>query len=329
MKPFPREDASGRDAPASGDQLLLTDTRLRRILGAFWVLDGLLQIQPQMFTMNMITGMMAPISQGQPAPIAANLNWWIAFTTRNLIPLNWGIMVLQVAIGLCLLTGHWVKPAAVISLIWALVVWYVGEGLSLLLTGQGSALTGAPGSVMLYFLLTFSFLAEPGTPLHLTRTGMRRALAGFWIFAALLQLQPYWWQPKQISQLVTGFYAPGTISGVVVDPSLHWLAAVSAGTEVPLNLALIVVFATLGIGLFLARRSSLRPWLIASIVVCLLIWWFTQDLGMTLTGMATDPNSGPLLALLALGCWHRRPARETQRASQPDRSRPSTALGPA
>ena len=37
--------------------------------------------------------------------------------------------------------------------------------------------------------------------------------------------------------------------------------------------------------------------------------WLTQGLGELFTGMATDPESGPLLALLALSFWPV-PARE-------------------
>ena len=33
------------------------------------------------------------------------------------------------------------------------------------------------------------------------------------------------------------------------------------------------------------------------------IWVIGQAFGMILTGSATDPNSGPLLALLAMAYW--------------------------
>jgi len=281
---------------------------LRRIVGLLWLIDGLLQLQPAMFTMNMINGIMAPVSQGQPAPIAANLKWIIAFTTQNLVPINWGIVLLQVVLGLCFISGRWVKAAAVVSVVWALVVWYAGEGMSMLFTGQGSALTGAPGSVLLYALLTLIFFLDWGdsdkdSASSRSRRQVRWALAAFWGFAGLLQLQPYWWQAKQISGVIGGLYSPGTLSGVLVDPSLHWAARVTSGIEVPLNLVLVAVFLIVGLGLFFARPAQLKPWLIASIALSLIIWWFSQDLGMALTGMATDPNSGPLLVLLAGTCW--------------------------
>jgi len=38
-------------------------------------------------------------------------------------------------------------------------------------------------------------------------------------------------------------------------------------------------------------------------VVAAFIWVFGEAFGQILTGGATDPNSGPLLALLALAYW--------------------------
>ncbi len=294
--------------------MLLSDTRLRQIMGVLWVLVGLLQLQPQMFTMNMVNGVMAPTVNGQPGPIAASLHWIIGITTQYLVPINWGIALIQIAIGVWLLSGRAIKQAILLSVIWAVVVWYAGEGMSMLLTGQASILTGAPGAVLLYPLIALTFYpkrqVDGGTQSLLSRRGLRFFLAGFWVFAALLQLQPNWWQSGQISQQIAAMYSPDTVSGVILDPSLHWLSGVTSGAEVPLNLVLIVVFLALGGGLFLAKDARVRPWLVASIIVSLAIWWFNEALGMILTGMATDFNSGLLLVVMALACWPRiqRPA---------------------
>jgi hypothetical protein len=40
-----------------------------------------------------------------------------------------------------------------------------------------------------------------------------------------------------------------------------------------------------------------------TIVLGLVFWVATQGFGLILTGAATDPNSGPLIVLLALACW--------------------------
>ena len=53
----------------------------------------------------------------------------------------------------------------------------------------------------------------------------------------------------------------------------------------------------------MARDKQLRPFLIASIVVSVIFWYFTEAFGMILTGMATDFNSGLLVVVMALAVW--------------------------
>lgn len=47
----------------------------------------------------------------------------------------------------------------------------------------------------------------------------------------------------------------------------------------------------------------MRPFLIASIVMSVVIWYSSEAFGMILTGMATDFNSGLLLVIMALAAW--------------------------
>ncbi len=293
--------------------MLLSKQLLRRILGVLWLIDGLLQLQPQMFTMNMVNGVMAPTAQNQPAPVAASLNWIIAVTTHNLILVNLLIAVVQVVLGILLLTGFWVRGTVIASVVWALIVWYGGEGMSMLLTGQAGILTGAPGAVLLYPFLGLliypkasssqSSSAETDKNFLLSQKHFHWVLAGFWVFAALLQLQPYWWQSGQISQLISGMVGLGGFNGILVDPIFKGLSALTANIEVPLNILLIVVFLALGVGLAVVKEDRLRPFLIASLVISFLIWWGTQGFGMIFTGLATDFNSGLLLIVMDLACW--------------------------
>ena len=305
--------------------MLISNERLRQILGGLWLLDGLLQLQPGMFTINLVNGIMAPNLQGQPVLVSASLSWIVEIVTQHLVMINWTIAMIQIALGICIVIGYRLKAVLIMSVIWALIVWYAGEGIGLLLTGQATFLTGAPGAVLLYALLALAlyphkkpqealigvgkefpsqgFLID-NTYLLSRRNHLRWALAGFWLLSALLQFQPYWWQPEHISQVIQGVEVPGTLSAVLVSPSLHWFAEVASGRETLINLFLILLSLGLAIGLIVVRKGHwLRMLLLLSILFSLLIWWATEAFGMVFTGMATDVNSGPLLILMALACW--------------------------
>lgn len=279
--------------------------RIRQILGVLWIIDGLLQLQPQMFTMNMVNKVLDPISAGQPSFVASSLQWIVIVITQNLVAANIIIAIVQVALGVLFLSGRWVRETVIASLVWAVLVWYGGEGMSLLLTGQGSALTGAPGAVLLYPLLGFLVYPRKDNPEEglISRSEFRWYLAGFWLLSALLQLQPYWWQSGQISNAISGMVGMGGADNFAVDPILNALVKATAGLEIPLNILLILVFLALAVALVVVKGKQLRFVLIASIVVSVLVWYTTQALGGILTGMATDFNSGLLLIIMALACW--------------------------
>ena len=318
--------------------MLLTRMTLQRILGLLWLIDGLLQLQPLMFTGDMINGVMRPMLQGQPGFIGSSLQFIVDQTTLHLALVNVVIAVVQICLGLgfLLLSDRWVKELVIASIVWALIVWYGGEGMSMLLTGTASILSGAPGAVLLYPLLGFAVYPRKKSDRAvqqgkvntrfdglLTRANLRWVLAGFWIFAALLQLQPNWWQPGQISQTIGGMLGQGGLDAVLVDPLLQRLSDLTANIEIPLNIALIVIFLALGVGIAVARREQLRPFLIASIVMSVIFWYCTEAFGMILTAMSTDFNSGLLVVVMALACWpkaqaihvaRRRAVRETREA---------------
>lgn len=324
--------------------MLLTRKQLCRVLGALWLIDGLLQLQPQMFTMNMVNGVMVPTVQSQPNLVAASLKYIIAVTTAHLTAVNLVIAGVQIVLGLLILSGLWVRETVLASIIWAVIVWYGGEGMSMLLTGHGSALTGAPGAVLLYPLLGLAVYPRVATPLGQSMKGiapetgenglvsrdvLRWVLAGFWFFAALLQLQPYWWAKGQISSAVSSMVGQGGFNGALVDPVLSGLANLTANAETPLNIVLILAFLALGVAILLTKGSQLRAALIASMVVSLVIWYFAEAFGMIFTGMATDFNSGLLLVLMALAVMPRvAPALAThgQVASTTGRPQPEGSI---
>ena len=326
--------------------MLLSQKRLLQILGTLWFIDGLLQLQPRMFTMNLVDNILMPAVQGQPAWIAANLIWIIHIITLHLILVNGGIAAVQIVIGASLLVGssrwptsRFVKGMLLFTIAWSIVVWYGGEGMNMLLTGQASILTGAPGAVLFYALL--AFVAYPGrraSPLEkvtmpeeplgmLSRHQLRWYFAAFWLLSALLQLQPFWWQSWQISRTIGGITGQGGLNSIFVDPVVGWLSHITSNAETPLNIILIVLFMGLGVGLLLVKNKQVLPLLILSIAISFIIWWVAEGFGMIFTGIATDFNSGLLLIVVALACWERaQPSMATIRHSpiHPDKQQASS-----
>lgn len=200
--------------------------------------------------------------------------------------------------------------------------------MSMLLTGTSSILSGAPGAVLLYPLLGLAIWPRPSSRTSSTQTSegtqddgllsrraLRWALSGFWFFAALLQLQPNWWQQGQISQAIGAMVGQGGLNKFLVDPVLTPLSNATATIEIPLNIILIVVFLALGIGLAVMKEKQLRLVLIASIIVSVLFWYASEAFGMIMTGMATDFNSGLLVVVMALAVWPRVRLKEATRSA--------------
>jgi hypothetical protein len=309
--------------------MLISQKLLRRILGVLWLVDGILQVQPQMFTANMINSVLVPTLSDQPAPVAASLHAITLLIAQHLVFFNLLIAIVQAEIGIFLIAGLWVRGTIILSCVWALIVWYGGEGMNMLLTGQASVLTGAPGAVLLYplvGLLIYPRRAQPsgeGEDGLIRRAHFRRVLAGFWIFAALLQVQPFWWQHGQLAGAVddmTGMV--GKLNAILLDPILVPLSRLMVPLEAPLNVALILLFLGLGLGLALVRTGRVRPLLVCSLALSLLIWWLAQGFGMLFTGQATDFNSGLLIIFMTLACWPK-----TQSAPQ-DAARQSHQVSP-
>jgi hypothetical protein len=310
--------------------MALSLKRIRHILGVLWLIDGLLQLQPQMFTMNMVTKVLDPITAGQPSFIASNLQWIVNIITTNIVTANIAIAVVQIALGVLFLSGRWVRETVIFSIVWALLVWYGGEGMSLLLTGQGSALTGAPGAVLLYPLIGLLIYPRKDDPEQglVARSTFRWFLAGFWLLAALLQLQPYWWQSGQISGAIGGMIGMGGGDNFAVDPILNALSHATDTLEVPLNILLIVIFLALAVALVVVKEKQIRPVLIVSIIVSALLWYTTQALGGIFTGMATDFNSGLLLIVMTLACWPQASQVSTTTEGTPTETAPQRENAP-
>ena len=182
-----------------------TIVRMKRMMvwsiALLWLLDAGLQAQPRMFTLDFISNIMTPSVAISPSIFANLANWTIALITPNIGEWNWLFTTVQFAIAIALLVelagkNEWVtKGELILSIVWGLGVWVVGEGTSGVFTGNGTLLTGAPGSVLLYVLIAaFYFLPDRWWNLNARFCLPRDALALVFLYGVVAQvlIRPFW-----------------------------------------------------------------------------------------------------------------------------------------
>jgi hypothetical protein len=301
--------------------------RLQLAVAFLWLLDGVLQFQAFMFGRG-FTAMLRESAPGNPAFIAGPVTWSAQLIAQHPVPANTVFAVIQLLIGLGIAWRPALKPALALSVGWSLAVWWLGEGLGGLLTGTASPVSGAPGAVLLYALIAVLLWprdrAGPGpvtgAPFAAASGAGARAARALWLMLwgglAVLALLPASRAPRAMSGVIASMSAgqPGWLAGL--DRQLaHSLSRHGPAAAVILAVALAVIAA----GIYLPRRA-VRTVLVLAIAVAAALW-VAQGLGGVLTGSATDPDSGPLLALLALCFW--------PHSGRAPTSRPAPAEAPA
>jgi hypothetical protein len=270
------------------------------VLGVLWILDGALQLQPFMFGRGFAEQVIAPAGDGQPRFVASGVHWAADLVASA--PVAWDLVfaVVQLVIGIGLLVPGRVRLALLASLAWSAGVWFFGEGLGGLASGHADLLTGAPGAVLLYAVVAMG-VWPPSPGAHATEDErpagwLPLAWAVMWVGGAAFQLLPGQNRAADVS---------GAINGNA-DGAPEWLAHLDhsvatklTGTGVAALVVLVVVQAAIGLAAIPpgAPRSVAG---VAGIAVSVLFWVFGQSLGELWTGQATDPNTAPLMVLMAL-----------------------------
>ena len=148
--------------PSAGQAAeVLARRRLQLALAVIWLLDGVLQYQPFMFSRGFPL-MLAGMAQGNPRAVAAPITWSATIIGHHLTLTNTAFATIQVAIGLGIAFRPTTRAALATSIAWAASVWWLGEGLGGVLTSTGAdPLTGAPGAVILYAMLAVMLWPAP------------------------------------------------------------------------------------------------------------------------------------------------------------------------
>ena len=295
-------------------------------LGGLWIWSGLLQAQPGMFAMDMISTTMQLSATAQPGWLTGLIRWSIRMVTPRLVAFNWCVIVLEIGLGLLLL-GVWsrgVRPALWLSMVWALAVWVFGEGMGQLLTRSATFLAGAPGAMLLYGVGAALLLLPSKRWNH--RSGLPSlptlVVLGSLVLGAFLQLAPVFWTALGLaSPFGEGVMMP---QPVLLRSAVNVGGALAFATPVAFNAALVLTMLGLACLLFLWPGNRLVFW--AAVIFLALTWVVGQDMGMLFSGMATDPNSAPILTLLLVsgctdgGTQHARPAAWLNRHRAPPRT---------
>ncbi len=263
---------------------------LQIILGVFWFADGILQLKPQMFSSQFISQVVLPTAQGQPLSIGHIITLAASLVAPHIAIYNFLFAGIQLFLGIMLIINVWVKGTLFISLIWTAIVWWLSEGFGMMFTGQATFLTGAPGAVFLYGLI--GIIVWPGNE-DTEANGVlsykwskvsRYSLAALWTIGGFLQLQP-------------AFLTHGGLNGVF---SVDWFNHLAASNPVLINLMFAILMWATGLLLLFKNMKLFYTGFWLSVLMALFIWWAGEGFGQIFTPVGTDPNSGPLLVLLAL-----------------------------
>lgn len=280
---------------------------LQLTLAVAWLLDGMLQLQPFMFSKG-FPQMLAGAAQDNPAAASRPIIWGAAFIAHHLTVCNAIFAALQVALGLGIAWLPTIRIALACSVAWSMGVWWLGEGLGGVLTGTASPLDGAPGAVTLYALL--AVLLWPALPAARSAPFAAAGAVGKDIARALWMTL---WASLAFFALLPASRAPGAASGTFAAMAAGqpgWLSGLLtsigralAGQGLLTSVLLAAAMAAVAISTFLPARPA-RAGVALAVAVAAFIW-LAEGLGDILTGNGTDPNSGPLLALLAIAFWPR------------------------
>ena len=291
----------------------------------------MLQYQSFMFS-KAFAQMIGSTASGNPAIIADPITWSARLIGDHVVVTNAVFATIQLLIGLGIAWRPTVRIALGASVIWALGVWWFGEGLGPCPDGRREPAQRGPGAVIIYALLAVllwpvardrpaPFVAGRAVGIHAARA----AWLVLWASLAYFALTPGSRAPQAVSSTISGMASgqPGWLAWI----DNHAASALSHdGLAVPIVLAIALIVVALGV--FLPPPAA-RATLVLALVLAAAIW-LAEGLGGILTGSGTDPNSGPLLALLAIAYWPVAKAVSGKRRCQPRHRRENSDMtGPS
>ncbi|QQE77715.1 hypothetical protein [Alicyclobacillus sp. SO9] len=291
---------------------------LQRGLGILWLIAGLLQAQPLMFTTDFYAWYPSSIMEsllqnavdGGPRWLVAIGHAGSAVWSTHPILFNVLVIVIQILLGLSLLVIKARKSTRFIlwiSIVWAIPVWVFGEGMGGFFTAS-SYFEGLPGAAFMYavsaiILLLPEYFWEDGQAIRWmsVSTGM------YWGVSAVYQVVPAfgYWGHYGLMELFGN-------SSSLPQPAILSLPIQSAALAISHH-AVIWNAIFSAILILLAMASFRNRWTRLSIWLTLLwlawSWWFGEDFGGIFSGLGTDVNTIPVVGLWMVVLWRSRSAK--------------------
>lgn len=294
-------------------------------LGALWLLDGVLQLQPSMFAAGSYGLLGSLVANAMPTGTLYTGLEQAALTTfhAHLVPMDLAAAAVQLLVGAALVVGSWKQRGALEriglagSIGWGLCIWVIGEAFGNLIFPQDSMVVGAPGAALVYAVLAVALWpagdgppergallpagAAAGAPASASALGLRFGVAAWTVL----------WDATALLFLEIGNRAPDGLAAQISNEAAgepSWLAGMDRaigrgllGHGVVVAFVLAVVQVSIGQGAL--RPRSRRLALGAGIALSTAYWVVGQNFGDLLTGHASDPNVGPPMILLACALW--------------------------
>lgn len=271
-------------------------------LGIMWVADSLLQTQPLLFTAQFVRQVLRPFLIDQPGLWRGSLAHLLHLAQVHSAITNLLVIAIQLSLGLLLLyragASRWVHRTLWASLAWSASIWLVGEGGPIGQVTQGASfLTGAPGSALLYAVLSAALLWSEDSANNGRIVGVLSRLAGmFWLVGAVIQSAPRFWSTPTMGE---------AFRSVIFVGGPSWLARLQMALADSLsahpaiwNAVFVLLMAEVGWFLLRGQRTPVQRALELGWLA--FIWIFGMGFGVV-GGLGTDPNTPPLWVLLMFG----------------------------
>jgi cytochrome oxidase Cu insertion factor (SCO1/SenC/PrrC family) len=286
---------------------------LRYGFALLWLLDGFLQLQPDM-PLGLPANVLTPGASTSPGWVRHLVNVGVTIWNNHPIEAATSSVWIQLGIGALLLVaprGRWSRFAGLASVAWGLVVWIFGEAFGQIFAPGSTFLFGAPGAALLYVVAgALIALPERAFSSRLLSEGWIRLTGIYLLGMALLQAWPGrgFWVGEATARQPTGQLVsmaqqmkttpqPSVFSRLVSD-----FGQFDAHNAFAVNLFVVVVLAAIGLVFLSGYRALLLPAVTAFGVLAVAAWVFVQDLGF-FGGVGTDPNSMIPTALLVVAAY--------------------------